>query len=89
VGEESAAEAIELIRRGRKFDPARGTESLALVYSTVLLTTAANYHACCGSDDVALAERIRSELRDSRDLELVGAVAKKVVNTVSQQVISG
>ncbi len=69
LGYNSTQEKIDLLQRGRKLDPALGTEPLARLYSAILLS----------GNEPGLAAQVRKELQSSTDLALVGSVATHVV----------
>jgi len=78
---DSLEETIGLLKRVRKLDPARGTEPLARIYSSILVGVndngAGTHYA--GFRNPGLAAQIRNELQSSSDIALVGSVARHVV----------
>jgi len=66
---DSPREQIDLLKRARSLDPARGTEPLARLYSGILMW----------DKEPGLAAQVRNELQSSNDIAMVGSVARHVV----------
>jgi beta-lactamase regulating signal transducer with metallopeptidase domain len=71
-------ERIDLLKRARTLDPERGTEPLARLYSSILVSV----------NEPGLAAQVRSELQSSSDIALVGSVARQVVEGAAQAAVS-
>jgi len=77
---DSLNEQIDLLKRARKLDVARGTEPLARIYSMILLgVTEPGTKRPDPMKDPGLAAQIKNELQTSDDITLVGLVARQVV----------
>jgi len=87
VGDKSLRDEVNLLKRARKLDRSRGTEPLAFVYSLVLVWSAEKATSQNAFRDPALAAQIRSELQDSNDVALVGAVARSVAERATPKVL--
>jgi TonB family protein len=88
VIERNLPEAIDLLKRAQKLDPAQKTTALAGVYSDLLVRSAYTGKAHSPAGDfrnTVLVPQIRSELQSSSDITLVGAVAHGVVQKSLQQ----
>jgi TonB family protein len=88
LNEGSLPEAIDLLKRAQKLDPAKKTSALAWVYSGLLVRSAYTGKARSSASDfrkAVLVPQIRSDLQSSSDITLVGAVAHHVVNDSLQQ----
>ncbi len=70
---------FDLLRRARKLDPKRWTQGLGEMYALELVTDAEASGAGNPFKDPVLAAEFRNELRDSTDVDLLGAVARFVV----------
>jgi TonB family protein len=79
-----AMEAIDLMKRAQKLDPAHRTEPLAKLYSFLLMWTGRGAPRT-RLNDPAVAARVGSELRESNDAALVGTVARYFVEAAAQK----
>jgi hypothetical protein len=86
LGEGSIPEAIDLMKRAQKLDPAHRTEPLTRLYSFSLMWATSGAPRTRLSD-TALAAQIRSELHESNDAALVGAVARHFVEDATQKAL--
>jgi len=75
----SLPETIELFERARKLDPGHRTEPLAKLYSFLLWER---------DPKSAVSALVRSKLRESSDIELVGATARDFVSQVTLKAVT-
>jgi TonB family protein len=77
LGYHNVQEQIDLLQRARKLDPARATEPLARLYSSILLS----------GNEPGLAAQLRNELQSSNDIAMVGSVARHVVEDAATKAV--
>jgi len=84
---DSTPEAIDLLKRAQKLDPAHRTEPLARLYSFLLWLSTEKRSPPTGARDPRISAQIKSELQESNDAALVGAVARHFVEDATQKAL--
>jgi TonB family protein len=87
LGESSIPEAIDLLKRAQKLDPTHRTEPLARFYSFLLWLSTEKRTPRTGARDPRISVQIQSELQESNDAALVGAVARHFVEDATQKAL--
>ena len=85
---DSTPEAIDLMKRAQKLDPTHRTEPLARFYSFLLWLSTEKRAPRTGARDPRISAQIESELWESNDAALVGAVARHFVEDATQKALA-
>jgi len=87
LGDGSIPEAIDLMKRAQKLDPAHRTEPLARFYAFLLLFGNENDAPRGRPIYAPVAAQVKDELRESNDVGLVGTVARYFVDDATQKAL--
>jgi hypothetical protein len=83
---DSVQQQVHLLHDAQKLEPGLGTEPLARLYSLILLWV--NESGTQSLVDPGTADWIRSEVRNSADIRLVGSVARYLVEGSAQAALT-